>query len=65
MLPSRPSAWTIARRATLGVGLLIAVLQYYLIDVYVQIGSLQRVEFLNPDPLPLRKSALELLILLC
>lgn len=61
--------WTIARHATLGVGLLIAILQYYLIDIYVQILSLQRVEFLNPDALPaassIRRSALEVLRLLC
>ena len=57
--------WAIARQATLGIGLLIAVLQYYLIDIYVQILSMQRVQFLNPDPAPLQKSALELLHLLC
>jgi hypothetical protein len=59
-------AWTIIRHATLGVGLLIAALQYYLIDIYVQIASLQRVQFLTPDAAPaLQRSALELLRLLC
>ena len=57
--------WGIARQATLGAGLLIAVLQYYLMDIYVQMESMQRVHFLNPDAPLLRKSALELLRFLC
>ena len=46
--------WDVLKHATLGVGLLIAVLQYYLIDIYVQILSLQRVQFLTPDVLPVQ-----------
>lgn len=54
--------WAIVKHATLAVGLLIAVLQYYLIDIYVQILSLQRVQYLTPAALPaLRRSALEVL----
>ena len=54
--------WAIAKHATLAVGLLIAVLQYYLIDIYVQILSLQRVQYLTPEALPaLRRSALDVL----
>lgn len=67
--PSRAARrWAIAKHATLGVGLLIAVLQYYLIDVYVQIISMQRVQFLNPEATPMPqtiRSALEVLRLLC
>ena len=67
--PGTPSGrperlWTIARHAVLGAGLAIALLQYYLMDVYAQIESLQRVQFLNPDA-PLLKSALEVLRFLC
>jgi hypothetical protein len=43
----------------LGVGLLIAVLQYYLIDIYVEILSMQRVQFINPADSSLRRSAIE------
>ena len=57
--------WSVAKHATLAVGLLIALLQYYLIDVYVQIESLQRVHFLSPDAPVLQKSALEVLRFLC
>ena len=54
--------WTIARHASLAVGLLIALLQYYLIDIYVQILSMQHVQFLTPETAPvLRKSAVEVL----
>lgn len=64
--PSRTARrWAIVKHATLGVGLLIAVLQYYLIDIYVQVASLQGVQFFNPVAPPVRKSALELLRLLC
>jgi hypothetical protein len=56
--------WAIVKHATLGVGLLIAVLQYYLIDIYVQVASLQGMQFFNPVAAPVRKSALELLRLL-
>jgi hypothetical protein len=62
--PPRPAdrRWAIARHASLAVGLLIAVLQYYLIDIYVQIFAMQRVQFLTPETAPvLRKSALEVL----
>lgn len=52
--------WAVAKHATLGVGLLIAVLQYYLIDVYVEILSLQRVQFLSPVEPVIRRSALHL-----
>lgn len=38
-------AWTRVRHAILALGLVIAVLQYYLIDVYVQIISLPHVGF--------------------
>ncbi len=63
---SRPArAWAAAKHAALAAGLLIAVLQYYLMDVYVQIESLQRVQFLNPDVPALQKSALEVLRFLC
>jgi hypothetical protein len=58
--------WAIAKQAVLGVGLLIAVLQYYLIDIYVEILSLQRVQFINPaDSALLRRSALELVRFFC
>jgi hypothetical protein len=57
--------WTTARHAALAAGLLIAVLQYYLMDIYVQIESMQRVQFLNPDVPALQKSALEVLRFLC
>lgn len=64
--PGRPARlWTIARQATLGAGLAIALLQYYLMDVYAQIESLQRVQFLTTDAPLLRKSALEVLRFLC
>ena len=43
------------------VGLLIAVLQYYLIDIYVEILSMQRVLFISPAVPALRRSALEVL----
>ena len=51
--------WAIAKHATLAVGLLIAVLQYYLIDIYVQILSMQRVQFIDPADSSLHRSALE------
>ena len=51
--------WAIAKQAVLGFGLLIAVLQYYLIDIYVEILSMQRVQFINPADSSLRRSALE------
>lgn len=51
--------WAVAKHAVLGVGLLIAVLQYYLIDIYVEILSMQRVLFLSPAGSTLRRSALE------
>jgi len=61
--------WSALKHATLGVGLLIAVLQYYLIDIYVQILSLQRVQFLTPDVLPvqhpIQRSVLDLLSYFC
>jgi hypothetical protein len=67
--PSRAERrWTIARHATLGVGLLLAALQYYLIDIYVQILSMQRLQFLNPEATPvqlLQRSAREVLRFLC
>ena len=53
--------WAVAKHAVLGVGLLIAVLQYYLIDIYVEIVSMQRVLFLSPAGSALRRSALEAL----
>lgn len=59
-LPGR--GWAIGRHVSLALGLLIAVLQYYLIDIYVQIVSMQHVQFLTPETVPvLRKSALEVL----
>jgi hypothetical protein len=62
----RPArAWSAAKHAALAAGLLIAVLQYYLMDIYVQIESMQRVQFLNPDSPALQKSALEVLRFLC
>jgi hypothetical protein len=62
----RPArAWAAAKHAALAAGLLIAVLQYYLMDIYVQIESMQRVQFLNPDVPALQKSALEVLRFLC
>ncbi len=57
--------WAVAKQALLGVGLLIAVLQYYLIDVYVQILALQRLQVFNPVQPVLHRSALELLSLFC
>jgi hypothetical protein len=59
----RPVArrWTIARNALLGAALLIALLQYYLIDVYVEIASLQHVQFFNPDEPGSHRSAAEFL----
>lgn len=57
--------WTIAKNALLGAGLLIAVLQFYLIDIYVEIASMQRVQFLNPAEPALVRSALELLRSFC
>ena len=54
--------WAVVKHATLAFGLLIAVLQYYLIDIYVQILALQRVKYVTPAALPaLRRSALEVL----
>ena len=54
--------WALVKHATLAIGLLIAVLQYYLIDIYVHILALQRVQYLTPEALPaLRRSALEVL----
>ncbi|HEX7054663.1 MAG TPA: hypothetical protein VF211_12120 [Burkholderiales bacterium] len=60
--PPAPRArfWALAKHASLGVGLLIAVLQYYLIDVYLQIETLQRVQFLSPVAPVLRTSLLQL-----
>ncbi len=57
--------WATVKHALLGVGLLIAVLQYYLIDVYVQILALQRLQVFNPVQPVLHHSALELLRLFC
>ena len=57
--------WAIAKHAVLGAGLLIAVLQYYLIDIYVEIVSMQRVQFIDPADSSLHRSALELLRLFC
>jgi hypothetical protein len=37
--------WTRLRHGILAIGLVISVLQYYLIDVYVQIISLPHVNF--------------------
>ncbi len=37
--------WTRLRHGILALGLVISVLQYYLIDVYVQILSLQHINF--------------------
>ena len=51
--------WAVAKHAVLGVGLLIAVLQYYLIDIYVEIATMQRVLFISPAGPALRRSALE------
>ena len=57
--------WALAKQAVLGVGLLIAVLQYYLIEIYVEILSMQRVQFINPADSALRRSALELVRFFC
>ncbi len=59
--------WTVVKHALLGVGLVIAVLQYYLIDVYVQILALQRLQVFNTvqPVLVLHRSALEFLSLFC
>lgn len=57
--------WAIARQAVLGFGLLIAVLQYYLIDIYVEIVSMQRVQFINPADSALHRSALEAIRFFC
>ena len=61
----RPRHWTIAKHALLAAGLLIAVLQFYLIDIYVEIASMQRVQFLNPADSPLIRSALQVLRQFC
>jgi hypothetical protein len=60
----RERGWAIAKHATLAVGLLIAVLQYYLIHIYVQMASLDHLQFLNPHAPAVRKSALEVIRLL-
>ena len=56
--------WTIAKHALLASGLLIAVLQFYLMHIYVEIMSLQRVEFFNPAA-AVQHSALEVLRRFC
>ena len=56
--------WAIFKHATLATGMLIAGLQYYLIHIYVQMSSMERVQFFNPQFPVLRKSALEILRLL-
>ena len=59
--PSR-TGWTFARRTVLATGLLLSFLQYYLIDVYVQIISMPSITFLAaPSNPPLQRSMLELL----
>lgn len=58
-------AWSVAKHATLAAGILIAGLQYYLMGIYVEISSMQRVQFLNPDLPALQHSALEVLQRLC
>lgn len=63
---STKTLWTLARHAMLGVGLVIALLQYYLIDIYVQIATLPGVRFVSPGELPaLKTSAASLLSALC
>ena len=57
--------WAIAKQAVLGFGLLIAVLQYYLIDIYVEIASMQRVQFLNPADSALIRSSVQVLRHFC
>ena len=54
---STKTLWTLARHAMLGVGLVIALLQYYLIDIYVQIATMPGVHFLNPGELPAMKTS--------
>jgi hypothetical protein len=61
---TRRNGWSIARHALLASGLLIAVLQFYLMHIYVEILSLQRVEFFNPAA-AVQHSALEVLRRLC
>jgi len=57
--------WTRLRHGILALGLVIAVMQYYLMDVYVQILTLQHVNFLTPVSVQMQRSALEVLGLLC
>ena len=56
--------WTLARHALLGTGLVLAVLQYYLMNVYVEIVSMQGVQFFNPAG-AVQRSALEVLRRFC
>lgn len=59
---SVPRKWMLARRATLAAGLVLAFLQYYLIDIYVQIMSLPSITLGNPtDAKPAQQSMLALL----
>jgi len=60
----RRNGWMIARHALLASGFVIAALQFYLMHVYVEILSLQRVEFFNPAT-AVQHSALEVLRRFC
>lgn len=42
--------WVLARQSALAVGLAIATLQYYFMDVYVQIASLSSITVLGITP---------------
>ena len=57
--------WIALRQAVLGLALVLAFLQYYLLDVYVQIISLPSITFLGPSGHEAaHQSAVELLLLL-
>ena len=56
------AGWALARRTLLGMGLLLAFLQYYLINVYIQIVFMPSLAFPGPaSNMPLQRSMLELL----
>jgi hypothetical protein len=48
--PTARRGWLIARHGVLAVGLAIATLQYYFMDVYVQIASLPSITLLAVAP---------------
>ena len=48
---TRARTWIALRLAVLSLMLVLAFLQYYLMDVYLQIMSLPSITFLEPSPL--------------